>query len=140
MTVLVSRNPMYEQLLVLDLPLCDYVVFGSGPMFAHDLLESPSDIDIVARGAAWDRLEEIAATFGMEVAPGHLVLFNGDIEAFTAWEPGEWDVDALIDSGEFIDGVPFVPLHTVLQWKQRMGRPKDLLHCRIIEDHFRIIR
>lgn len=131
---------MYAQLLVLDLPQRDYVVFGSGPMFAHGLLESPNDIDLVARGLAWERLKEIAVAFGTEVRSDHLVLFSGNIEAFSTWIPGAWDIDALIDSAECIDGIPFVPLHFVLRWKQRMGRPKDLLHCRIIEDHFRLIR
>lgn len=140
MTVLVSRDPLYVRLLDLDLPQCDYAVFGSGPMFAHGLLESPNDIDIIARGMAWERLKEVAVTFGREVSSEHLELFMGKIEAFSTWEPGEWDVDELIDSAEFIDGVPFVPLHLVLRWKQRIGRPKDALHCRIIEDYFRLAR
>lgn len=140
MTVLVSRNPLYTQLLDLDLPQGDYAVFGSGPMFAHDLLESPNDIDLIARGMAWDRLKEIAETFGVQESPHHLSLFGGKIEAFTMWKPGDWDADELIDSAECIDGVPFVQLHLVLRWKRRINRPKDTLHCRIIEDYFRVNR
>ncbi len=140
MTVLVSRNPLYTQLLDLDLPQGHYAVFGSGPMFAHGLLGSPNDIDLIARGAAWDRLVEVAETFGVQESAHQLSLFGGNIEAFTTWKPGEWDIDALIDSAECIDGVPFVQLHLVLRWKRRLDRAKDRIHCRIIEDYFRMTR
>lgn len=140
MTVLVSHNPLFRKLMDIDLPSMDYVVFGSGPMFAHGLTDTPTDIDLVARLSAWDRVREICDAFGYEVTEGHIVLFNGDIEVFTSWAPGEWDVDELIDNAELIDSVPFVPLHLVLRWKERMGHPKDLLHCRLIKDYFRVIR
>lgn len=49
------------------------------------------------------------------------------------WGPGEWNVDQIITEAEEIAGLPFVRLETVLAWKKRNGRPKDLKDIELIE-------
>jgi hypothetical protein len=48
-----------------------------------------------------------------------------------------WDIDALIDGAERIDGLPFARLEDVLAWKRSYGRHKDLEHVRLIERYLR---
>ena len=40
---------LFEKLKALRLPASEYVIFGSGPLFAHGLLGEVRDIDVVAR-------------------------------------------------------------------------------------------
>ena len=123
----VKEKEIFKELLSLHLPVSDYVIFGSGPLFAHGIRSDVRDLDILARGSAWRK----ALTYG--TAPVNppsgngsmIVLFDGRIEIFNSWVSAEWDVDSLIDNAEFIDGLPFVPLTTVLRWKKSASREKD---------------
>ncbi|MEE1768430.1 hypothetical protein PUR34_09700 [Streptomyces sp. JV185] len=98
-----------------------------------------SDLDIVARGEAWKAASSMA-----EVATppsGHglrVVLFGGHIEIFDRWLPGTRDTDDLINSAEFIEGIPFCPLLEVLGWKARSGRVKDKRDVEAIEGYLGI--
>ena len=62
-------------------------------------------------------------------------LEDGKIEVFGGWMG--WDIDALIDDAERIDGLPFARLEDVLAWKRAYARPKDLDHVRLIERYLR---
>jgi hypothetical protein len=123
----VRDKAIIRELLSLGLPTRDYVIFGSGPLLAYGIRSDVRDLDILARGSAWRK----ALTYGVPpVSPpsgngNMIVLFDGRIEIFDRWVSGEWDVDLLIDNAEFIDGLPFVPLATVLSWKKLASREKD---------------
>lgn len=129
-------NPILNKLISLDLPTKDYAVFGSGPMFAHGIKDLGHDIDIIARKDAWEK----ATTLGLVTDAMHgghkvVVLFDGEIEIFDGWAPGKWDVDALIDDAEKIDGIKFVSLENVIKWKTIMGREKDAIHIKMIGEY-----
>ena len=45
---------LFRQLDTLNLPMTDYVITGSGPLYAHGLIPLlENDIDIIARNKAW---------------------------------------------------------------------------------------
>jgi len=126
-------NQLIVKLSALGLPPDDFAVFGSGPMMAHGLLSEAHDLDIAARGRAWDMARALGPV-GKGTHGGNKVeLAGGLIEIFDAWGPGGWDVDELIDTAEVIDGIRFVTLENVLKWKKMMNRPKDIEHIRLIE-------
>jgi hypothetical protein len=134
--MVLSDHRLIRLLAKLRLPPGDYVVTGSGPLLAHGLKQTIHDLDLVARGKAW----ECAARLG-EFVPSHsgtghcIVLFGGRIEVFDYWLGGMVDTDAMIDSAEFIDGIPFLPLADTLRWKRGLGRAKDLADIALIEGH-----
>ena len=124
-----------EKLRALRLPASEYAIFGSGPLVAHGLLGEVRDIDLVARGAAWRRAAELGLTqLGTEGDPV-VRLEDGRIEVFGGWMG--WDIGALIDGAQRIDGLPFARLEDVLAWKRAYGSPKNLEHARVIERHLR---
>jgi len=135
-----KTHPLFQKLLSLDLPPEDYSVFGSGPLFVHGLRASIEDLNIIARGAAWQK----AHNFGQEQVAhsglGKAILPAQGIQIYNAWGPGEWTADDLIDTSEVIDGVKFVTLDKVAHWKGLMGRPKDVEDLKIIEDYLKNIR
>lgn len=135
----VRDNAIIKELLTLQLPAQDYVIFGSGPLLAHEIKSDVRDLDILARGAAWRK----ALTYRVPpVTPpsgngSMIVLCDGRIEIFDRWVSGEWDVDLLIDNAEFIDGLPFVPLATVLRWKKSTSRQKDSQDISDLEEYIK---
>lgn len=132
----ITDHPTVQMLLSFNLPTQDYAVFGSAPMFAHGIKELDTDIDLIARGAAWQQACAINPPTKTKLGPGQVVtLANGDIEVFNTWYPGEWDIDALIKSAEFVAGIPFVRLEEVIKWKTHFGREKDLKHIEMINNY-----
>lgn len=133
-----KRNRLIRQVLDLRMPPGDYALAGSAPLYAHGLRSRLGDLDVVARGTAW----EIAQTFGKTVrAPsgiGRVVrIEDGEIEIFDRWVAPEWPIDALIDRAEVIDGIRFVSLRDSLAWKRYLNRAKDARDIRILETYFR---
>ena len=123
------------KLRALDLPEGDYAVFGSGPLAARGLWGELRDLDVVARGAAWERAKGLEPVRPAPEGDPVVRLKGGAIEVFGGWLG--WDIDALIDDAEMIDGLPFARLKDVLAFKRSHGRPKDIAHVRLIEDHLR---
>jgi hypothetical protein len=130
-----SEHRLFRLLEKLALPLGDYVVTGSGPLLAHGLKASIHDLDLVARGKAWEIAKEKAPVIGSQSGFGkRIVLDRGAIEIFDHWIGGLTDVDAMIEGAEVIEGVPFMSLRDTLRWKRGLGRAKDLADVRLIEE------
>lgn len=136
------RNRLIRQVLDLRMPSEDYALAGSAPLYAHGLRSRLGDVDVVARGAAWD----VARKFGKPTrAPSgigrvvrvHVGEDGGEIEIFDRWVAPEWPIDSLIDEAEVIDGIRFVSLRDSLAWKQYLNRAKDAADIRLLEAYFR---
>lgn len=126
----------FEQLCSLHLPGNDFAVAGSGPLYIRGLISELNDLDVVARGRAW----QIATMHGNpEAAPYCSVrvvsLFNKNVEIFDGWFPKSWSIDYLVDQADVIEGVRFIPLDVVRQTKEKLHRPKDIEHIRIIDEY-----
>ncbi|MBO4205283.1 hypothetical protein [Micromonospora echinofusca] len=118
----VDGHPLVRMLRALDLPARDFVIFGSGPLLAHGLRHDLGDLDIVARGAAWQQLTTRCRP--VPAPSGHGQVVRLQIEAVDRWLPG-WDTDHLIDTAEWRHGLPWAPLTEVRRSKQTTARPKD---------------
>lgn len=128
--------PIFKKLLSLELNPEDYLVFGSTPMWLYGLKDLSGDVDILARGEAWAKATQLGKVETPASGASKVVrLFDGEIEIFDGWFPGEWDVDALISNAVRIDGVRFASLEDVIEWKKEFGRVKDLEHARVIEEY-----
>lgn len=113
----------------LGLPTSDYVLFGSLPLLAHGLTNHVNDIDILARGSAWQHAQTLSKA---ELAPmGEWRVNLTDIEIYNAWLG--MDVEAIIDRAVVINGLPYADLSDVLAFKQKLNRPKDAEHIRLLE-------
>ena len=110
----------------LDLDRRDFVIFGSGPLLAYGLRQSIRDLDIVARGKAWERVSRHGSPVRGSINCAPMSLFWGGLIQFSrGWVSDDWDADDLIDRAEIIQGLPFAQLTDVLAYKQMLLRPKD---------------
>jgi hypothetical protein len=131
--ITVLNHPLIRRLRSIDLDSDEYVVFGSGPMLAHGLVQTVKDLDVVARGSALQVARAIGRPgFGAVDSAPLWSLFDGEIEVFGGWLAPHWDVDDLIARAELIEGIPFAPLQDVLRYKQLLRRRQDIPDIRLL--------
>lgn len=126
---------LLDKLKSLELPPEDFAIFGGGPLYPIGVKPLGHDIDLVARGAAWEKARSLGNIKMAEEGNLMIALFNDEIEIFNEWIPGKWDIDELIDTADVYDGIRFVNLQNVIKYKRERGRPKDLEHLRMLEDY-----
>ena len=107
----------------------DFAIFGSGPLLIRGIIPAANDLDILCRGAAWEQAKSISTIeyreeYGVEIA----TMCGGKLSFGTKWGIGDFDIDALIESAEFIDALPFVRLEHVIAYKSLRASTKDIRH------------
>lgn len=126
---------IFAEVKRLNLPLGQFVVFGSGPLAARGI-RATSDVDLFTTSALYASLK--AGGWQEKVKPvdaGGLYLAHGIYEADDTWHYGDYDPtpEELIAKADVIQGVPFAPLVEVLKWKRAFGRPKDIADVGLIQ-------
>jgi hypothetical protein len=134
----VLDNPLIQRLVALNLERSDFVIFGSGPLLACGLRKSIRDLDVVARGAAWQRASTIGlSAVGVLTGDPIIHFWGGRIQCSQQWISPGWDSDKLIDKADIIDGLRFAKLADVLTYKQFLLRRKDIRDIRAITNYVR---
>jgi hypothetical protein len=120
---------LFEYLKLLSLPDGDYAVFGSGPLIVRGVIAPTNDLDVICRRLAWERVQEIGTLqfnddYGVEI----VTLFDGKVTFGNKWGIGDFNVDELIDDADHFDGLPFVKLKHVIEYKLIRKSKKDVQH------------
>ncbi|MFA6131648.1 MAG: hypothetical protein WC702_01075 [Patescibacteria group bacterium] len=131
-----SNEDLFQKVRELKLPVGKYALFGSAPLGIRKLRDC-HDVDIIVTEDLWNEYKD--KNWEIKTMPdGSPYLCNGEIELWKNWKPGQWDLKQLIEEAETIDGLPFVRLETVLEWKRMKGREKDLKDIEIIEKFLQV--
>ncbi|MEK6968366.1 MAG: hypothetical protein AABX51_07085 [Nanoarchaeota archaeon] len=117
------------ELKKLGLPSEKFAVFGSGPMAVHNIRDS-RDLDVVIWPELWEELSKKYSPLDKKE------IRLGNISFFKSWRPWFEDVTLLIEDCEIVDGIRFVKLKYVMEWKKKFGREKDLEDVKMIEEYF----
>ena len=121
-------NEQLEKVAALKLPQGDYAIFGSGPLLVRGIIDTVNDIDIICRGAAWEKGKAIGELVHLDEYDVDIVAIDdGLITLGRSWGIGDLDVQQLIDSAEEIDGLPFVLLRYVVEYKEIADRLAELV-------------
>jgi len=120
-----------DELCELNLPSDQYAVFGSGVLAIRGLREN-RDIDIVVKQELWKKLINKYPVNDV----GAIEIGNVEIWDSYGLEP-KCDVESFIDSSENIDGIFYVRLEHVIEWKKLKGREKDLVDVGLMEDYLK---
>ncbi len=130
-----NNNELFQRVKELGLPIDKYALFGSAPLGVRGFRDC-HDIDIIVTEDLWNEYK--SKNWEVRTMPhGSQGLLNGEVELWKDWKPGQWDIEQLIREAEIIDGLPFVKLERVLEWKRLSGRDKDLKDIEIIEKFLR---
>lgn len=126
----------FERLKALDLPAGHFAVFGSGPLLVRGIIDDANDVDVICRGAAWEKVQTLGPSEYLEKYDVTIVsLDDGRLTFGTSWAIGDFDIDELIDTAETIDGLPFVKLEHVVAYKRIADRGKDRTHIAALLAH-----
>lgn len=125
-----------ERVKELGLPTGSYAVFGSGPMAVRGMREA-HNLDIIITSELFRKLKKEKAWKAEALRDHHEVLSREGVSLFDSWAPDSWDIPAMIKEAEMIDGVPFVKLETVLEWKKIRNSEKDKEDIALIEKHLK---
>lgn len=125
---------IFNALRDLGLPTCDFAIFGSGPLIVRGLIPFGNDLDIICRKSAWNKVEKLGNLVYLPEYDTHIVsVADGTLTFGTSWGIGKFDIEALIDDAETIDGLPFVRVEHVAHYKAIRGLPKDRRHIAALE-------
>ena len=131
-------HPLIERLRTLALPAGDWALSGSGPLLLRGWIDEVGDLDVVCRGAAWDRACGIGEIGTLQPDGVEIVAVDGGaITIGRSWRYGDTPVGDLIDGAEDIEGIPCVRLEHIITYKQVADRPKDRAHLAVIERNTR---
>ena len=129
-----SEHPLIERLRSLGLPDGDWALHGSGPLLLRGWIEDVGDLDVVCRGAVWDRALEVGEVTVLQPDGVDIVAVDGGLITIgRSWRYGETPIDTYIDTAEEIDGIPCVLLEHIVAYKRIADRPKDRAHLQVIE-------
>lgn len=119
-----------DEVKKLDLPSNEFAIFGSGPLAIRKLREA-NDIDLIVKEILWKKLlKKYAPTEkGNEIKIGNVSIFHD-------W-PGFLEVESLIDEADIINGIRYVKLEKVLQWKQKRNFEKDRKDIELLEKNLK---
>ena len=125
---------LFDRVKRLNLRVSDFAIFGSGPLIVRGIIPASNDLDIICRGQAWERVKAIGELEYLSKYDVTVVtMCDGRLTFGTRWAIGEFDTDELIDGAEEIDGLPFVRLEHVKNYKEISKRPKDLRHIEALK-------
>lgn len=129
-------HELLQKVQQLRLPVGDFAIFGSGPLLVRGVIDSVGDIDILCRRDAWIKATGLGERVYLDAYDVEIISIDGGLITIgRSWGYGNFDVDQLIDSAENIDGLPFVLLRYVIEYKHIANRPKDLAHLKLLKAH-----
>ena len=131
---------LFDRVRRMNLPECDFAIFGSGPLIIREIVPASNDLDIICRGQAWDRIKGVGEPqYLAEYDLSIVTIFDGSLTFGNRWGIGEFDINELIDDAEFIDALPFVRLEHVASYKEIRRSPKDLEHLEALQAYRKTI-
>lgn len=134
---------IFQKVRELGFPDGEYIVVGSGILAAKGIRET-NDLDIVVTSELFEKCK----SEGWEVLPwtkqsipGKDWLKKGNAEVYVQLSRKTGGISAreLLENVEVIEGIPFITLESLIDFKQEYGRPKDFEDIRIIEEYLETV-
>ncbi len=111
-----------------NFPKNEYAVFGSAVLAIRGIREAPN-IDVIVTNKLWTQLLE------KSYAPDEEGFIRiSQIKLSNWWfAPTRKDIPTLIKEAEIINGIPFVKLAEVRDYKSLLKRDKDKMDVKLID-------
>jgi inorganic pyrophosphatase len=128
-----AHTDIFSRIKTLDLPFGEYVVVSSGTLEALGI-RTAQDLDIAVTPTLFKKLRA-AGRWTEEERYGKLFLSKPSIDIIRqlSWDAYPTTNEEAIASALIIDGIPFMNLYELKQFKQALGREKDLADIKRIE-------
>ncbi len=123
-----SIQALIQELKILDLPIGQFAIHGSGPIGIRGGREI-GDLDLVVTDGLWEKLKE---KYSYKSGSDNILVLSENVEAFNEVQVGP-NAQSIIDDADIIDGIRFAKLEHIRLWKEGMRRPKDIHDIEIID-------
>lgn len=131
---------IFEEIEKLDLPNDEVVVLGSGILSALGIREA-EDIDLLIKPELFEKIKSEGWQYEIIEIEGKPrdMLSKGNTQAFKDfwWEDKTLLPEEGIARAQKINGINFISLQTLLEYKKSMKREKDLRDVLLIEQYLR---
>jgi predicted nucleotidyltransferase len=126
-----NKNQIIETILKFPLPNGEFAVFGSAVLGIREIREVPN-IDIITTDVLWNELQK---SYSVD-DEGFIRI--GKLKFSNWWfTPTKKSIFKLIRDSEVINGIPFVQLSDVRDYKSRLNRQKDKLDIALIDEYIK---
>ena len=127
-----------DKVKALNLPLDQIIVIGSGILDQLGIRPA-SDIDLAASSDLMKKLSEESGDWLKKFDDNQRFYFVKDDDSAEVWDGWEFDgqtvsYDDLLDYVVKYDGVRFVNLEFLSQWKKWRSREKDVQDVKLIDE------
>lgn len=131
---------IFYEIEKLNLPKNEFVVLGSGILAALGI-RSADDIDLLIQPQLFEKLKKEGwhyEVIEIEGKPREMIS-KGITQAFKDfwWEDKTLSPDKGIARSQQINGINFISLATLLEYKKDMKREKDLRDVALIENYLK---
>lgn len=134
------RRVQYLRVLDRYVPRNKTIVFGSGTLVLYGLKDKNKDLDVAVTQDVFDKLKPtgnlIHAVGKVSKQPSYATR-DDLLEIFPAPWPLPKNTEYYLNRAIKVNGYNFLNLEDTLNWKLRMGRPKDLADARAIQTYMR---
>ncbi|PIU33268.1 hypothetical protein COY29_01795 [Candidatus Woesebacteria bacterium CG_4_10_14_0_2_um_filter_39_14] len=122
---------LLKELENFGLPKDKFAIFGSGPMGIRGL-RKVRDLDLVVMSEIW---QELAKKYQVKkVKKGEKIFLSKNIEI--RQRPNtKLNADKLIGQADIFDGIRYVKLKNVIEYKEKLKRVKDLKDIELIKKY-----
>jgi len=130
-----KNSDLFQRIKNMNLPVGKYALFGSAPLGIRGLKKC-KDMDLIVVEEIWQGYKNKTGWQYKITENGveHIESDDSQVEMWHDWRPWYDKILPFIEDAETIEGLPFVKLEHVLEWKKKFGRDKDLKDAKIIED------
>lgn len=126
-------HPLCEILVKFQADKENFAITGSSALYLRGLLTRiPGDLDVIARGSAWETFTQQFPAAKVEPYKSLKILISteyGNIEIFNEWLGDRQKTNQAINQAEWVDRyglkLPLVQVSEVIQYKRSLGREKD---------------
>jgi hypothetical protein len=134
---MLDKNAVLNIAKKLDLPPEQYLIFAGGSLATHGIRET-GDVDMVVTPELFASLKESGVWKHSTRWEDNIeFLARGDVEIASKLEWDEYPV-TLVEAKsreDIIDGIPFMSLKDIIQFKQAYGRKKDQRDIMLIKEY-----
>lgn len=117
----------------LNLPDGEYAIYGSGPLGARGIRDV-NDLDVIVSNGLYLKLKE---KYSKNFKKDRITIGKIEIYPCWKWEPKINQLENAIKQSELIEGIRFIRLNDMINYKKKMGRTKDFDDIKLIESYFK---
>jgi len=133
---MLNKDDIIKKVKELNFSSDQYLVFSGGSLAAHGIRQT-SDVDLVVKSELFDKLVQTGKwqlTTGKDNTK-FLVNDNIEITSQLAWSDYPTTLEEAKSREILIDGVPFMSLADLIEFKQALGRNKDDKDIELINNY-----